>query len=207
MSLAPALLAGLATLKLEVTAAKQQQLLNFIDLLEKWNRIYNLTALREPEQMLAQHILDSLAVVPHLQVKTLADVGSGAGLPGIPLAVALDEVEITLIDSNHKKATFMREAQMQLNLKNVQVICARAEAFQPVNAFDAVISRAFSDLAEFVRVSRHLCAPGGRLFAMKGLLPYEEILHLPADVKVVSQLPLKIPGVAAQRHLIILEPS
>lgn len=207
MSLAPALLAGLATLKLDVTAAKQRQLLNFIDLLEKWNGVYNLTALREPEQMLAQHILDSLAVVPHLQAKTLVDVGSGAGVPGIPLAVARDDIEITLIDSNHKKATFMREAQMQLNLKNVQVVCTRVEGFHSVNGFDAVISRAFSDLAEFVRVSRHLCAPGARLFAMKGMLPYEEMLQLPADVKVVSQLPLAIPGVAAQRHLIILEPS
>lgn len=205
MSLAEKLAAGLEGLNLDLDAAMQRRLLEYVALLHKWNRVHNLTAVREPQKMLYQHVLDSLAVLPHLAAaKSLADVGSGAGLPGIPLALARPDLAVTLIDSSHKKAAFLRQACALLPLPNAAVVCARAEGWRPAEKFDAVISRAFSDLAEFVQLAGHLCAPGGVLLAMKGVYPYDELAQLPPQAWTARVVPLHVPGLEAQRHLIII---
>ena len=195
---------GLIALGLALDRDAQRRLLDYIALIEKWNRVYNLTAIREPEKMVSHHLLDSLAVAPHLRAKRLLDVGSGAGLPGIPLALAKPETQVTLLDSNHKKAAFLNQAVMELNLKNAEVCSERVESWQTQNSFDVIISRAFSDMGEFVRSTRHLLAPGGTFAAMKGLHPYEEIDKLPPDCKVLQVLPLAIPGVEGARHLVLI---
>lgn len=207
MTLAPELARGLAELDLNLDPATQHKLLAYLALLEKWNQVYNLTAVRKPQQMLYAHLLDSLAVLPYLPAGTTVDVGSGAGLPGIPIALARPGTPITLLDSNHKKASFLREAVMQLGLENITVVCQRVEEFSPAEKFAVVISRAFSDLAEFLRLTRHLCAPGGKFLAMKGLLPYEELNQLPADITLADSRPLHVPGIEGQRHLLTLGPA
>lgn len=204
MSTADQLKRGLIALGLTLEREIQQRLLDYIALIEKWNRVYNLTAIREPEKMVSHHLLDSLAVAPHLHVKSLLDVGSGAGLPGIPLALAKPDTHVTLLDSNHKKTAFLNQAVMQLQLKNAEVYGERVESWQTQNRFDVIISRAFADIGEFVRVTRHLLAPGGRFAAMKGLHPYEEIDKLPPDCKVHQVLPLAIPSVEGARHLVLI---
>ena len=204
MTLAPELARGLAELQLNLDSGIQQKMLAYVALLEKWNQVYNLTAVRNPQQMLYAHLLDSLAVLPYLPAGTIVDVGSGAGLPGIPIALARPDAPITLLDSNHKKASFLREAVMQLGIENIAVVCRRVEEFLPAEKFAVVISRAFSDLAEFLRLTRHLCAPGGKFLAMKGLLPYEELNQLPADITLADSRPLLVPGVEGQRHLLTL---
>ncbi len=204
MTLAPELARGLAELDLSLEPAVHQKLLTYLALLEKWNQVYNLTAVRNPQQMLYAHLLDSLAVLPYLPAGAIVDVGSGAGLPGIPIALARPDAPITLLDSNHKKASFLREAVMQLGIENIAVVCRRVEEFLPAEKFAVVISRAFSDLAEFLRLTRHLCAPGGKFLAMKGLLPYEELNQLPADITLADSRPLLVPGVEGQRHLLTL---
>jgi 16S rRNA (guanine527-N7)-methyltransferase len=166
--------------------------------------VYNLTAIRETEKMVSHHLLDSLGVAPHLHAKGLLDVGSGAGLPGIPLALARPDMHVTLLDSNHKKAAFLNLVVMELELKNAEVCSERVESWQAQNGFDVIISRAFSDMDEFVRLTRHLLAPGGMFAAMKGLHPYEEIEKLPPGCKVQQVLPLAIPGVEGARHLVLI---
>lgn len=195
---------GLIALGLVLDRDTQRRLLDYIALIEKWNRVYNLTAIREPEKMVSHHLLDSLAVAPHLRAKRLLDVGSGAGLPGIPLALAKPETQVTLLDSNHKKAAFLNQAVMELSLKNAEVCSERVESWQSENRFDVIISRAFADMGEFVRITRHLLAPGGMFAAMKGLHPYEEIDKLPPECKVLQVLPLAIPGVDGARHLVLI---
>jgi 16S rRNA (guanine527-N7)-methyltransferase len=204
MSAADQLKRGLIALGLTLDRDTQQRLLDYIALIEKWNRVYNLTAIREPEKMVSHHLLDSLAVSPHLHAKRLLDAGSGAGLPGIPLALANPDMHVTLLDSNHKKAAFLNQAVMELKLKNAEVCSERVESWQTQNRFDVVISRAFSDMGEFVRVTRQLLAPGGTFAAMKGLHPYEEIDKLPPDCKVRQVLPLAIPGLEGARHLVLI---
>lgn len=204
MTLAPELARGLAELQLNLDSGVQQKLLAYVALLEKWNQVYNLTAVRDPQQMLYAHLLDSLAVIPYLPPGAIVDVGSGAGLPGIPIALTRSDTSITLLDSNHKKASFLREAVLQLGIKNITVVCQRVEEFSPAEKFAVVISRAFSDLAEFLRLTRHLCAPGGKFLAMKGLLPYEELNQLPADMTLMNSRLLHVPGVQGQRHLLTL---
>ena len=204
MSTADQLKRGLIALGLTLDRDTQQRLLDYIALIEKWNRAYNLTAIREPEKMVSHHLLDSLAVAPHLHAKRLLDVGSGAGLPGIPLALANPDTHVTLLDSNHKKAAFLNQAVMELKLKNAEVCSDRVESWQTQNRFDVIISRAFSDMGEFVRITRHLLAPGGMFAAMKGLHPYEEIDKLPPGCKVQQVLPLAIPGLEGARHLVLL---
>lgn len=205
MSLREKLAAGLAELGLTLDPATEQRLLDYIALLHKWNKVYNLTAVREPQKMLYQHVFDSLAVLPYITGSRLLDVGSGAGLPGIPLAIAKPGLSVTLLDSNHKKTTFLRQVCIELALTNVSVVCERVEAWQPDVKFDQVISRAFSDLGEFVRLARHLCAPGGSLLGMKGLYPFEEIAQLPAGMVAEKIIPLNVPGLEAQRHLVLLK--
>lgn len=204
MSTADQLQRGLIALGLTLDRDIQQRLLDYIALIEKWNRVHNLTAIREPEKMVSHHLLDSLAVAPHLHAKRVLDVGSGAGLPGIPLALVRPDMRVTLLDSNHKKAAFLNQAVMELKLKNADVCAERVESWQVQNKFDVIISRAFSDMGEFVRVTRHLLAPGGIYAAMKGLHPYEEIDKLPPDCKVQQVLPLAIPGLEGARHLVLI---
>ncbi len=204
MSPADQLQRGLIALGLALERDTQQRLLDYIALIEKWNRVYNLTAIREPEKMVSHHLLDSLAVAPHLHAERLLDVGSGAGLPGIPLALANVHMHVTLLDSNHKKTAFLNQAVMELKLKNADVCGERVESWQTQNKFGQIISRAFSDMGEFVRMTRHLLAPGGLFVAMKGLHPYEEIEKLPPDCKVRQVLPLAVPGLDGARHLVLI---
>ncbi|MBX3648324.1 MAG: 16S rRNA (guanine(527)-N(7))-methyltransferase RsmG [Rhodocyclaceae bacterium] len=194
---------GLAALEMDVSPQAQENLLAFAVLLGKWNKVYNLTALREEEQVISHHLLDSLAVLPHLgAARRLADIGSGGGLPGIPLAIARPDVHVALVESNQKKSAFQQQARIELGLGNVSVQCERVEGWQPEEKCDVVISRAFSDLAEFVRLSGHLLAAGGALLAMKGVHPYEEIAQLPAGWRVAEVMPLQVPGVEGARHLV-----
>jgi 16S rRNA (guanine527-N7)-methyltransferase len=203
MSLAEALAAGLAELDIAITTIDQERLIQYLGLIEKWNKIHNLTAIRDPQQMLTHHILDSLAVLPHLNTaKSLVDVGSGAGLPGIPIAIARPEIAVTLVDSSHKRQAFQQQCKAELSLNNVTAIHTRVEDYSHEPGFSVVISRAFSDLGEFVQAARHLCAKQGRLLAMKGLYPHEEIAKLPAGVRLTQVTELEIPGLTANRHLL-----
>lgn len=202
MTLAQQLAQGVSELGLTLPADAQARLLAYLGLLQKWNRVYNLTAVRDAHRMVSQHLLDCLAVAPHVAAERLLDVGSGAGLPGIPLALALPDARMTLLDSNHKKAAFLRQVVTELKLGNTEVVCERAETWRPPQGFGVVISRAFSDLAEFVSLAGRHVAPGGRLFAMKGVHPYEEIAQLPQGWQVLQVIPLQIPGLRAQRHLV-----
>lgn len=197
---------GLAAMDIDLPAPQRERLLDYLRLLEKWNRVHNLTAIREPEQMVVLHLLDSLSLLPHVaQARTLIDVGTGAGLPGIPLAIARPQLAVTLLDANHKKATFLRQAKAELALANVEVVCERVEKYRPPAVFDLVVSRAFADLADFVAQSRHLVGPGGALLAMKGVHPFEEIARLPATHRVETVIALRVPTLEAQRHLVLLK--
>lgn len=204
MSLARPLATGLSALGLSLDAIQQQKLLDYLALIAKWNKVYNLTAVREPEAMLTQHLLDSLAVLPHLRATRIIDVGSGAGLPGIPFAIARPEWKIALLDSNHKKTTFLRQACLELGLTNTEVVCERVEQYLPSEKFNAVISRAFSDLGEFARLAAHLAAKDGKLYAMKGVYPHDELGKLPPQFKTQEVIPLTVPGMDASRHLVIM---
>jgi len=198
--------AGLTALGLDLEPAQEEKLLAYLALLSKWNRVYNLTAVRELAAMVTQHLLDSLAVLPYLVgVRSLVDVGSGAGLPGIPLAIARPELAVTLVEGSHKKASFLQQACLELDLRGVAVAWERVERFVPPAPVDAAISRAFAELREFVRLARHLLAPGGLLLAMKGVYPLEELAQLPAEVTLRAVVPLKVPGLVAQRHLVVME--
>ncbi|MGB4913211.1 MAG: 16S rRNA (guanine(527)-N(7))-methyltransferase RsmG [Candidatus Dechloromonas phosphoritropha] len=197
------LAAGLTTLGLALPDTVQQQLLAFRDLLLKWNKTYNLTALRDPRQAISHHLLDALAILPHVGAGPLLDVGSGGGLPGIPLALARPDLSVTLVDTVQKKTAFLRQAAIELELKNVAVHHARVEEMR--GQYAQISSRAFAELARFVGVTCHLMAPGGRWLAMKGARPDDELKALPADSEVEAIIPLSVPGLDAERHLIILK--
>lgn len=204
MTLEALLHQGIEALALALPEGTEGRLLNYLRLLSKWNRTYNLTAIRDEGEMVTHHLLDSLAVLPFLKgIDTLADVGSGAGLPGIPLAVASPEMRITSIETVEKKVAFQQQAKIELKLGNFAVHGARVEKFH--GQFAAVISRAFADMADFVNWAGHLVQPGGHLLAMKGLYPAEEIAGLPAGWRLQQSHELKVPGLDAQRHLIVLE--
>ena len=238
---------GATAMGLMLSTKAEDGLLAYLALLDKWNRVYNLTAVRETERMVSHHLLDSLAILPHLQADpafplpnpdgttshstkpangqvagylplageaadvmsesvNILDVGSGGGLPGIPLAIIRPDLQVTLIDSVAKKTAFLLQVKAELGLNNLSVVTGRVEAHQPATPFNTITSRAFSDLKEFVTLTRHLLAPGGRWLAMKGLYPHEEIAQLPAWVRLSAEHVLTIPGLDATRHLIILEP-
>jgi len=204
MSLAAKLAEGVAELGLQLPAQAQPRLLDYLELLNKWNRTYNLTAVREPSNMVGQHLLDCLAVAPYVTARTIVDVGSGAGLPGIPLALVLSQASVTLLESSHKRAAFLQQAKIELKLDNVAVACARVETWQPGRKFEMVISRAFSDLAEFITLAGRHLAPGGRLVAMKGIYPHEEVTQLPSEWQLQEAIALTVPGLRAQRHLLLI---
>lgn len=206
MSLAGELAAGITALGLDVAPSAQQRMLDYLALVEKWNKAYNLTAVREPAKMLTHHLLDSLSVLPHLRGPQVLDVGSGAGLPGIPLAISKPEWRFTLLDSNHKKTTFLRQAVIELKLGNVDVVCDRVESWLSSQPFDTVVSRAFSDLPEFLALAGKLCAKTGVMLAMKGVYPHEELAQVPKDFRLRNVVPLNVPGLGAERHAAVLEP-
>lgn len=207
MSLAAKLAQGIVQLGLALPPPPQQRLLDYVALLQKWNKVYNLTAVREAQKMVGHHLLDCLAVVPHVSAATILDVGSGAGLPGIPLALALPRAQVTLLDSGRKKAAFLRQAVIELKLANAEVVCERVEDWRPSRRFELVISRAFSDLPEFAALAGHLVAHGGVLAAMKGVYPHAELAQLPAEYRLKQALPLHVPGVRGERHLVLIEPT
>lgn len=200
-ALRPGLEAGLAQLSQEPALAGP--LLDYLALLQRWNATYNLTAIRDPREMLAKHLLDSLAMQPFVRdLHTLADLGTGPGLPGIPLAIATPGLQVTLVESNGKKARFLREAVRQLKLGNVQVAESRIEAFQPGATFDAITARALATLPLILELGGHLLGADGRLLAMKGVVPHDEIAALPPGWRVAAIHPLRVPGLAAERHLL-----
>ena len=200
-SLRPELEAGLAQLSLEPALAGP--LLDYLALLARWNATYNLTAIRDPREMLAKHLLDSLAMQPFVRdIATLADLGTGPGLPGIPLAIATPGLQVTLVESNGKKARFLREAVRQLKLGNVRVVESRIEAFRPDAFFDAITARALATLPLILELGGHLLGPDGHLLAMKGVVPDDEIAALPPGWGVAAIHPLQVPGLSAERHLL-----
>lgn len=196
---------GLNAMALDLPPPTRARLIAFVHLLEKWNRQYNLTAVRDPEQMVPRHLLDSLSVLPYLKGSHVLDIGTGAGLPGIPLALARPDAQFTLLDSNAKKLSFVRQALHELDIRNVTVAQLRVEKFQPATTFDTLITRAFASLSEILALSAHLLAPGGRLLAMKGVFPQEEVAAVGGNYFIDIKA-LAVPGLDAERHLVILEP-
>lgn len=201
--------AGLDTLGLAMPCDARDKLLDYVALLAKWNGTYNLTAIRDPQAMLASHLLDSLSIARHVKPGRLLDVGAGGGLPSIPLAIwaaaALPDLRITALDSNHKKAAFLRQAKAELKLANLEVAGERVEAWEPTAQFTQIVSRAFSDLYEFFHLTAHLATPECEWLAMKGVHPHEEIAQLPKECKLDRVVALKVPGLDAERHLVVLK--
>lgn len=197
---------GLRAMGLDLGAEAQARLTQHLELLAKWNRVHNLTAVRETGQMVVVHVLDSLSLVPHLGgARTLLDVGTGAGFPGVPLAIARPDLAVTVIDSSHKKCAFLDQVKAELKLANLTVVCQRVEQWKPPHRFDVVVSRAFAELSDFVSQAGHLAAPGGRLLAMKGVHPFEEIARVPPSHRVSQVVELEVPSLDARRHLVFLE--
>lgn len=194
---------GLQTLAVELPEGAPEKLEAYLDLLLKWNRTYNLTALRDRDQGITHHLLDSLAILPWVGEGALLDVGSGGGLPGIPLAIARPALSVTMVDAVQKKVGFLQQAAIELKLPRVHAVHARVEMLS--GSYAQISSRAFSELADFVRLTRYLLAPGGRWLAMKGVRPEDELQRLPAGVVVEAIQPLAVPGLGAERHLIILK--
>lgn len=195
------LLSGLEALNLELASGQITQLLAFIDLLHKWNKAYNLTAIRDPNAMIALHLLDSLAILPYLQGERIIDVGTGAGLPGLPLAICNQERYFVLLDSNGKKTRFVQQAVLELGIANVTVKHERAETYHPMDGFDTVVCRAFSDMPDIIAMTKHLMADQGCILAMKGQYPENELALLKQEYKVYT---LEVPGINAERCLIQL---
>jgi len=196
---------GCKKLHLDLSEGEIEKLRQLVQLLEKWNRVYNLTAVRDPAAMVTRHILDSLAVLPFLVEGRLLDVGTGAGLPGLPLAIARPELSVTLLDSNAKKLRFVRQAAADLGLNNVEVVQVRMREYRPDRSFDMVISRAVSSLEELYRQTSHLVSPAGRMLFMKGAVPENEMLELGPARESLHIERLQVPGLDAERHLLWLE--
>ncbi|MDT8404096.1 16S rRNA (guanine(527)-N(7))-methyltransferase RsmG [Sulfuriflexus sp.] len=201
MSLASALAQGLQTMQCALDGDQQSALLAYIALLEKWNKVYNLTAVRDPVQMVPQHLLDALSIRPYLAGTRILDVGTGAGLPGIPLAIAEPGREFVLLDSALKRTRFVTQAVGELGLQNVEVIQARVESYQPPELFDTITSRAFTATEDFVAATGHLLTVDGQLLAMKGKLPEQEINKLP-NQWLCKAYKLAVPGVVGERHVL-----
>lgn len=208
-ALAQMLKEGAQALDVELGERQHEQLLDYVALLAKWNAVYNLTAIRDPRQMLIQHILDSLSILPHLPARdgaAVLDVGSGGGLPGIVLAIARPDWSVTLNDIVQKKSAFQSQAKAELGLANLSVVTGRVESLRPgvevPKKFDLIVSRAFAELADFVTLARHLVAEGGAIWAMKGVRPDDEIGRLPAGAQALRTVRLEVPMLDAERHLV-----
>jgi 16S rRNA (guanine527-N7)-methyltransferase len=204
MSAAKRLAAGIAVLGIDLNEATQQRLLAYGALLMKWNKVYNLTAIRDEASMVDLHLLDSLAILPHVNVARMADIGSGGGLPGIPLAICRPDIEVALVETVGKKTSFLIQAKAELGLTNLSVHNTRVENLKPAVLYPAVSSRAFASLHDFVTLTEHLLAPGGQWIAMKGVYPQDEIDALPAGNQLRESRRLHVPGVDAERHLLFI---
>lgn len=205
MTLQTELAAGLNVLDLSIPAAAQTRLLRFIALMAKWNAVYNLTAIREESRMLTHHLLDALSISRFIpDGSTLIDIGSGGGVPGIPLAIARPDLDVLSIEPNSKKASFQQQVRIDLGLENFDVQVARAEAVELPHSRDFIVSRAFGDLADFIKVAGHLLKPEGQMLAMKGVYPDEEVRAIPAGWALRRAEELQVPGVEGARHLLWL---
>lgn len=204
------LVSGAQQLGLDLTDQQKQGLISYLELLIKWNKAYNLTAIREPQAMVSLHLLDSLALVPYMleaeDAENIIDVGTGPGLPGIILAIMFPNKSFTLLDSNGKKTRFLFQVKTALNLQNVTIVNDRVEAYQPAQPFDMIVSRAFASLADMVHWCQHLRSESGCFLAMKGQYPHEEIADIANDFKVTESLELMVPGVEGERHILRLLP-
>lgn len=196
---------GCTALQVTVDAQQQERLLEYLALLSRWNQTYNLTAVRDEAQMVTRHLLDSLAIAPLLKGRRLLDVGTGAGLPGVPLALLFPEREFHLLDSNGKKTRFLFQVKTALRLDNILVHQARVESFRPAEPFDTVLSRAFASLQDMVHGCRHLISPGGRILAMKGAHPVEELAAVNQECSAIVVHPVVVPGLGEQRHVVELQ--
>jgi 16S rRNA (guanine527-N7)-methyltransferase len=194
----------IAEMNLSVSEQQQKQLIGFVEMLNKWNKAYNLTAVRDPEQMLIRHVMDSLAVSPYLSGKRFIDVGTGPGLPGIPLAIINPDKEFVLLDSLGKRIRFQKQVQFELKINNISSIESRVEAYQPENKFDGVLSRAFASIEDMLTWCHHLPHENGVFYALKGQLNAEEMQAIPAGFKLLDTLVLKVPQLDEQRHLVKL---
>lgn len=200
--LRPMLMSSLEALELDLSVEQIDKLMSYLTLLEKWNKVYNLTAIRDPKEMLIKHLLDSLAVVPHIEGKRIIDVGTGGGVPGIPLAICFPEKQIDLLDSNSKKTRFLIQAKAELDLKNTQVIHSRVEEYNPESLYDGVISRAFAAMEDMLYWTNHLIPNEGVWWAMKAQKDFEDLSRLPGLVKIEKVIELEIPHLHAERMLI-----
>lgn len=209
--LKPQLVSGLQALELNLSEVQIDKLMSYLTLLQKWNKVYNLTAIRDPEEMLTKHLLDSLAIVPFISGKRLIDVGTGGGLPGIPLAICYPEKQIDLLDSNSKKTCFLIQAKAELGLVNTQVIHSRVEEYNPNPLYDGVISRAFAAMEDMLYWTHHLIPVGGSWWAMKGQKEFEDLSSLtdklPGLVKIQEVIELQVPNLNAQRILVNAQKS
>jgi 16S rRNA (guanine527-N7)-methyltransferase len=204
-ALAEVLKQGVAELALALSAAQQEQLLDYLALLNKWNSVYNLTSVRDPVQMMTLHLLDSLAAVPAFQgAQNVLDVGAGGGLPGVVLAISKPDMKLSMIDTVHKKTAFLTQVKAELGLANVTVYTKKVQELEVKQPFDVITSRAFADLSDFVNWSGHLLAGGGRFIALKGTAPQDERERLPEPWKVERLQALKVPGLEAERHLVFI---
>jgi len=197
---------GVTALGVSLDESQIAQLERYLAMLDKWNRVYNLTAIRERGRMVTHHLLDSLAIVPYVRGPRVLDVGSGAGLPGIPLAIAKRDLLVTLIDSNEKKAAFLQQVIAELHITNAAVRAERVESCSVSVRFDTIVSRAFADLGDFVSSSRHLLAQGGKFVAMKGVHANDQVERLPLGFRVRETIDLEVPQLDAERHLVVVEP-
>ena len=195
---------GARQLGVDLTDTQQAQLLGYLALLIKWNKAYNLTAVRNPDEMVSRHLLDSLSVMPFIENGRWLDVGSGGGMPGIPLAILFPESQVTCLDSNGKKTRFLTQVKLELKLDNLHVIHSRVEEYQPELAFNGIVSRAFSSMENFTNWTRHLGDHQTRWLAMKGVHPTDELVALPSEFRLDSEHALTVPGCQGQRHLLIL---
>lgn len=201
------LLSGIAALELVVSDQQCDLLVDYLNLLQKWNRAYNLTAIRDPSAMVSKHLLDSLSIAPYITAERWLDVGTGAGLPGIPLAILFPEKQFSLLDSNGKKTRFLIEARQQLKLHNISIHAERVELFQPETLYDGILSRAFASLLDMVNGCENHLKPDGRLYAMKGVFPESELSQLPKHFIVEHSYSLSVPNVDEARHLLVLARS
>jgi len=192
---------------ISLTDHQKNQLVGYVDMLHKWNKAYNLTSVRDPNEMLVRHILDSIVVAPHLQGERFIDVGTGPGLPGIPLSIVRPECQFTLLDSLGKRVRFLRQVQHELKLENIYPVQSRVEEFPAEPPFDGVISRAFASLNDMIGWCKHLPAQNGRFYALKGILPEDEIAQLPDGFEVESAIKLRVPQLEGERHLVIVKPN